>query len=80
MGGNIDLIFKIAGVGILVAVLHTILKHAGKEEQGHLVALAGIAIVDEVGERVHAGRAGLARQTDNGHRLRADKIFDRIGA
>ncbi|MDD2443047.1 MAG: stage III sporulation protein AC [Desulfotomaculaceae bacterium] len=45
MGGNIDLIFKIAGVGILVAVLHTILKHAGKEEQGHLVALAGIAIV-----------------------------------
>ncbi|KUK81825.1 MAG: putative membrane protein [Pelotomaculum thermopropionicum] len=45
MDGNIDLIFKIAGVGILVAVLHTILKHAGKEEQGHIVTLAGIAIV-----------------------------------
>lgn len=45
MGSNIDLIFKIAGVGILVAVLNAILKHAGKEEQGHLVTLAGLAIV-----------------------------------
>lgn len=45
MGANIDLIFKIAGVGILVAVLHSILKHAGKEEQGHIVTLAGLAIV-----------------------------------
>lgn len=45
MGNSIDLIFKIAGVGILVAVLNSILKHAGKEEQGHLVTLAGLAIV-----------------------------------
>lgn len=45
MGANIDLIFKIAGVGILVAVLHSILKHAGKEEQGQIVTLAGLAIV-----------------------------------
>ncbi|MCL6636171.1 MAG: stage III sporulation protein AC [Peptococcaceae bacterium] len=45
MGNNIDLIFKIAGVGILVAVLHSVLKHAGKEEQGHIVTLAGIAVV-----------------------------------
>lgn len=45
MDSNIDLIFRIAGVGILVAVLHTILKHAGKEEQGHIVTLAGIAVV-----------------------------------
>lgn len=46
MGSNsIDLIFKIAGVGILVAVLNSILKHAGKEEQGHIVTLAGLAIV-----------------------------------
>ncbi len=45
MDSNIDLIFKIAGVGMLVAVLHTILKHAGKEEQGQIVTLAGIAIV-----------------------------------
>ena len=45
MGSSIDLIFKIAGVGILVAVLNAILKHAGKEEQGHVVTLAGLAIV-----------------------------------
>lgn len=45
MGNNIDLIFKIAGVGILVAVLNSVLKHAGKEEQGHIVTLAGIAVV-----------------------------------
>ncbi|MFA4886212.1 MAG: stage III sporulation protein AC [Desulfotomaculaceae bacterium] len=45
MGNSVDIIFKIAGVGILVAVLNTILKHAGKEEQGQLVALAGLAIV-----------------------------------
>jgi stage III sporulation protein AC len=45
MGSSIDLIFKIAGVGILVAVLNSILKHAGKEEQGHIVTLAGLAIV-----------------------------------
>lgn len=45
MGSSVDLIFKIAGVGILVAVLNAILKQAGKEEQGHLVTLAGLAIV-----------------------------------
>ena len=36
MGSSIDLIFKIAGVDP-VAVLNAILKHAGKEEQGHIV-------------------------------------------
>ena len=45
MGNSVDLIFKIAGVGILVAVLNSILKTAGKEEQGHIVTLAGLAIV-----------------------------------
>jgi len=42
---NVELIFKIAGVGILVSVLYTVLKQAGKEEQGQLVALAGVVIV-----------------------------------
>lgn len=45
MGSSIDLIFKIAGVGILVSVLNSILKHAGKEEQGQIVTLAGLVIV-----------------------------------
>lgn len=42
---NIDLIFKIAGVGILTAVLHSMLKHAGKEDLAHLATLAGVAVV-----------------------------------
>ncbi|MCR4419664.1 MAG: stage III sporulation protein AC [Clostridia bacterium] len=42
---NIELIFRIAGVGILAAVLHTVLKQAGKEELAHLVTLAGVALV-----------------------------------
>ncbi|MDW7674951.1 MAG: stage III sporulation protein AC [Bacillota bacterium] len=42
---DIDLIFKIAAVGILTAVFHTVLKQAGKEEQGQLVTLAGVTIV-----------------------------------
>ncbi|MGI6491772.1 MAG: stage III sporulation protein AC [Peptococcaceae bacterium] len=45
MGNSIDLIFRIAGVGILVSVLNSVLKHAGKEEQGQIVTLAGLAIV-----------------------------------
>lgn len=42
---NIELIFRIGGVGILAAVLHTVLKQAGKEEWAHLVTLAGVALV-----------------------------------
>ncbi|MBC7335433.1 MAG: stage III sporulation protein AC [Clostridia bacterium] len=42
---NVELIFRIAGVGILAAVLHTVLKQAGKEELAHLVSLAGVALV-----------------------------------
>lgn len=45
MGQNIDLIFKIAGIGILVAVAHTVLKNSGKEDYGFAVTLTGIAIV-----------------------------------
>ncbi len=45
MNLDIDVIFKIAGIGILVSVLHTVLKQAGKEEQGHMVTLAGVVIV-----------------------------------
>ena len=42
---EIDLILQIAGVGILVAVLHSVLKQAGKEEYGYIVTLAGVIIV-----------------------------------
>lgn len=45
MGFEIDLIFKIAAIGILLAVIHSLLKQAGKEEAGWLATLAGVAIV-----------------------------------
>ena len=42
---QIDIIFKIAGIGILTAVLHSVLKSMGKEDQANLAALAGLALV-----------------------------------
>ncbi|MBE6082587.1 MULTISPECIES: stage III sporulation protein AC [Tissierellales] len=42
---NVDLIFKIASIGILSAVLHTLLERAGKEEYAYLATLAGVIIV-----------------------------------
>lgn len=42
---NIDLIFKIAAIGILVSVLNMILTHSGREEQAMMVTLAGIVVV-----------------------------------
>ncbi len=45
MGSSVDLIFKIAGFGILIAVIHMVLENAGKKEQAQLVTLAGVAFV-----------------------------------
>lgn len=42
---DVDLIFKIAAIGIIVSVLHTVLAKAGKEEYGYLVTLTGVVIV-----------------------------------
>ena len=42
---NIDLIFKIAGIGIIVAVLNLVLKRAEREEQAMLTPLAGLIVV-----------------------------------
>lgn len=42
---EVDLIFKIAAVGILVAVLNILLSRSGREEQGLMVTLAGLLIV-----------------------------------
>lgn len=42
---NIDLLLKIAGIGILVAVLHQVLTKAGRDDQAMMTSLAGIVIV-----------------------------------
>lgn len=42
---EIDLIFKIAAIGIIVAVLNQVLIRAGREEQAMMTTLAGIIVV-----------------------------------
>lgn len=45
-GGNmdVDLIFKIAAIGILVAVLTQVLSRAGRDDMAMITALAGLVI------------------------------------
>ena len=42
---NVDLIFQIAGVGIIVAVLNQLLTRAGRDEQALLTTIAGLVAV-----------------------------------
>lgn len=42
---DIDILLKIAGIGILIAVLNQVLSKAGREDQAMMVTLAGIVIV-----------------------------------
>ena len=42
---DVDLIFRIAAVGILVAVLGQLLSRSGREEQAMLTTLAGVIVV-----------------------------------
>ena len=41
---DVDLIFKIAAIGILVAVLNLILVRSGRDEQALLTTLAGLIV------------------------------------
>lgn len=42
---DVDLIFKIAAIGILVAVLNQLLVRSGREEQAMMTTLAGLVLV-----------------------------------
>lgn len=42
---EIDVIYKIAAVGILVTIINQVLKHSGREEHAFLVSLAGLILV-----------------------------------
>lgn len=42
---NVDLIFKIAAVGILVTVLNQVLVRAGRDEQATMVTLTALVVV-----------------------------------
>ena len=42
---NVDLIFKIAAIGILVTVLNQVLVRAGRDEQATMVTLTALVVV-----------------------------------
>lgn len=42
---NVDFIFKIAAIGIIVAVLSLVLSRSGREEQAMMTTLAGLIVV-----------------------------------
>ena len=42
---DINILFKIAGIGILIAVVHQILSKAGREDQAMMVSMCGMIIV-----------------------------------
>lgn len=42
---NVELIFKIAAIGILVAVLNLLLSRSGRDDQALMVSLAGLVVV-----------------------------------
>lgn len=42
---EVDLIFKIAAVGIIVSILNQVLVRSGREEQATMTSLAGLVVV-----------------------------------
>ena len=42
---DINLIFRIAGIGIFISIINIVLKQAGKEEQAQMLTLVGVIIV-----------------------------------
>ena len=42
---DVDLIFKIAAIGILVSVLNRVLSRSGRDEQATMTTLAGLVVV-----------------------------------
>lgn len=42
---DVNAIFQIAGIGIIIAMIHTVLKQMGKEDMAHWVTLIGFVVV-----------------------------------
>lgn len=45
MNMEIDLIFKIAAIGMIVSILNQVLSRSGREEQATMTSLAGLVVV-----------------------------------
>lgn len=59
---DVDLIFKIAAVGLLVAVLNLLLSRSGREEQALMTTIAGLVVVLVLLVREIAGLFDLIRE------------------
>ena len=59
---EVDLIFKIAAVGILVAVLNILLSRSGRDEQALMVTIAGLVCVLVIVVREISGLFQLIQQ------------------
>ncbi|WP_350344659.1 stage III sporulation protein AC [Proteinivorax tanatarense] len=42
---NVDVIFQIAGIGILIAIFSIVLEQAQKKEQGQMLTLGGVVVI-----------------------------------
>ena len=60
---NIDLVFKIAATGIIVAVLNQLLIRSGREEQAMMTTLAGLIVVMMILIREISAMFQLIKQT-----------------
>ncbi len=58
---DVDLIFKVAAVGILVAVLNLLLTRSGRDEQALMTTIAGLVVVLMLLIREIAGLFDLIR-------------------
>ena len=47
---DIDLIFKIAAIGIIVSILNQVLSRSGRDEQATMTTLAGLVVVQKIAE------------------------------
>ena len=59
---DVDLIFKIAAVGLLVAVLNLLLSRSGREEQALMTTIAGLVVVLVLLVREIAGLFDLIKE------------------
>ena len=60
---EVDLIFRVAAIGILVAVLNQLLIRSGREEQAMMTTLAGLIVVMMILIREISGMFQLIQQT-----------------
>ena len=60
---DVDLIFKVAAIGILVAVLNQLLVRSGREEQAMMTTLAGLIVVMMILIQEISGMFQLITQT-----------------